>query len=139
MFRFLFLPLALLYVGLVLFWGHHDLARVHLEYRVVTKQLTGSYARERAGREVEAGCRQATGGEKAVGYGDCLRSSARLVEIRAAVISAGLIRERQQALKKLLLFYGLVGGLLIGLPLALLYISLAFLRYLLDNIRFRKG
>ncbi len=137
-FRFLYLPLALLYVGLTLFWGRHDLLRVHREYREAAARLAGSYAQERAIREVEGGCRQATGGEKALGYNDCLRASARLVELRAAVIDGELHRDKHRAFKKMALSYLLVGVLMILLPLALLYVLMAFLRYLLANIRLKK-
>lgn len=137
-FRLLYLPLALFYIALVLFWGRYDLARVYREYCTVAGQLNSSYAQEKASREVAAGCRQTAGGEGAPGYGDCLRASSHLVESRAAVIGAGLLRERQQVIKKLLGFYGLVGLVLIVLPLALLYAIMVFSRYLLSNIRFKK-
>jgi hypothetical protein len=135
LFRWFYLPLVLLYVGLVLFWGRYDLLRVHREYREVTGRLAGGYAQERAGREVAAGCRQATGGETAPGYNDCLKASGRLVEVRAAVISGELLRARHQALKKLVIFYVLVGVVLILLPVALLYVFLALFRNLLASVR----
>lgn len=115
-FLFLYLPLALLYVGLILFWGRDDLLRVHRESREATERLAGGYAQEQAGREVEAGCRQAVGGVKAPGYTDCLRASAHLVEIRAAVIDGELRRDKQRAFKKMALSYVLVGVLMILLP-----------------------
>lgn len=135
-FRFLYLPLALAYIGLTLFWGRHDLRRVHQDYREIGERLAGGYAHERAGREVAAGCRQATGGETAPGYGDCLRASAHLVELRAVVIDRELRRDKHRAFKKMAVSYGLVGVFMILLPLALLYVLMAFLRYLLANIRF---
>lgn len=137
-FRFLYLPLAVLHVGLIVFWGRHDLLRVHREYREAAERHAGGYAQEQAGREVEAGCRQAVGAGKAPGYTDCLRASAHLVEIRAAVIDGELLRDKQRAFRKMALSYGLVGVLMILLPLALLYGFLVFLGYLLAHIRFKK-
>jgi hypothetical protein len=138
LFRFLYLPLVLLYVGLVLFWGRFDLVRVHREYREAAGRLNSSYAQERAVGEVAAGCRQATGGETAPGYDDCLRAGARLVELRAAVLRGELVRARHQAVKKLAIFYTLL-AVMILLPVAMLYGFLVFLRYLLTNIRPQKN
>ncbi|NTV12651.1 MAG: hypothetical protein HGA96_01760 [Desulfobulbaceae bacterium] len=133
-----YLALALLYVGLLSFWGRHDVGRLSREYRQATVRLRDGYAQERAEREVAAGCRQAVGGESAPGYGDCLRASTSLVQKRAAVLSGELLRERRQVVKKLVLFAALVGVGLIILPLALLYGFMVFLLYLLSNIRFAK-
>lgn len=135
--RIIFCGAAVFYALLIIFWGRHDLGRVHREYRQVSERLGGGYAQELAEREVAAGCRQAVGGEAAPGYGDCLRASGSLVQKRAVVIGAELAAERRQVLKKLLLFYTLAGGVLIIMPLALLYGIMVFLLYLLRNIRFK--
>lgn len=137
-FRFLYLPLAVAYIGLTLFWGRYDLRRVHQDYREIGERLAGGHSHEQAGREVAAGCRQATGGEKALGYNDCLRASAHLIELRAAVIDGELRRDKHRAFKKMAVSYLLVGVLMILLPLTLLYIFLAFLRYLLASVRLKK-
>lgn len=135
-FLFLYLPSAVFYVCLTLFWGRHDLLRVHREYREITKRLAGGHAHERAAREVATGCRQAVGDETVPGYNDCLRASAGLVEMRAAVIDGELRRDQHRAFKKMAVSYLLVGVVMIVLPLVLLYVFLAFIRYLLVNLRF---
>jgi len=137
-FRFSYLSLAVLYIGLLLLWGRHDAGRVCREYQRATLRLTGDYAQERAGLEVAAGCRQAAGGESAPAYGACLQASTPLVQKRAAVLRVELLQERRQVVKKLVLFAALVGVILIGLPLAFLYVFMVFLLYLLRNIRFAK-
>lgn len=136
-FRLLYLPLTLLYVGLVLFWGRFDLNRIHREYRQAGAKLAGGYAQELAGAEVAAGCREAAGGDEAPGYGDCLRAANPLVVVRAAVIAADLRHARHQAGKKMAIFYSLLAAAIL-LPLGLLYLFLAFLGDLLSHIRFRK-
>lgn len=137
-FRLIYLPLALVYLGLVLFWGRHDLFRVQREYREVGGRLAGGYVWERAEREVADGCRQAVGGEAVPGYGECLRSSQHLVEARAAVLTDELRREHRRAGKKMIVFYLLVGVGMIMLPLAAIYVFLVFFRYLLTSIRGQK-
>lgn len=138
LFRILYWSAAVLYVLLILFWGRHDMGRISQDYRRTTERLTSNYAQERAEREVAMGCRQAVGGESAPGYVDCLRASTSLIQKRAAVLSAELLRERRQVFKKMVLFYGLAGVILIALPLALIYVVMIFLTYLLRNIRFKK-
>lgn len=136
LFQILYLGAAGLYILAILFWGRHDMGRVHREYRQVSERLAGGYAQELADREVAAGCRQAVGGVSVPAYGDCLRSSAPLVQKRAAVITAELLASRQQVLKKLAIFYLLVSLLLIIAPLSLLYIILLSLLYLLSKLRY---
>lgn len=138
LFRLLYLPLALLYLGVTLFWGRHDLVRVHREYRLAAARVASGQAQAVAGREVAGGCAQAAGGETAPGYGACLQASAHLVEARAAVLGAELRGEKQRALRKMWAFYGLVLGMMVLVPLALLYLFLAFLLHLPANIRLRK-
>ena len=137
-FRILYLGAALLYALLILFWGRHDLERVHREYRQVTERLAGGYAQELAEQEVAAGCRQAVGGTAAPAYGDCLRSGAPLVQKRAAAISADLVASRHQVVEKLLMLYLLIVLLLIVAPVSLLYVVLASLLYLLSSTRYER-
>lgn len=137
-FRALYLVAAVFYALVILFWGRHDMGRIHREYRQQGERLASGYALEQAGQEVTAGCSQAVGGEGAVGYGDCLRAATPVVQKRAAVIAGQLVEARHQALKKLALFYLLVIVFLIIAPVSLLYVILVSLFYLLSNLRYQQ-
>lgn len=138
LFRLLYLGVAMLYALVILFWGRHDMERIHREYRQVTERLASGYALEMAGREVAAGCSQAVGGEGVPGYQDCLRRGASQVVQRAAALTAELENARRQVLEKLAIFYLLVTLLLIIVPVTLLYVILVALIYLLSNIRYKQ-
>ena len=137
-FQILYLGVAVLYALVILFWGRHDMGRIHREYRLVSERLGGGYAQELAGRQVAAGCSQAVGGMTAPAYGDCLRSAASAVQKRAAVITTELLASRHQVLKKLAIFYLLVTLLLIVAPVSLLYVILLSLLYLLAKLRYQQ-
>jgi hypothetical protein len=136
--QYCYLAAALIYAAVVFFWGRYDMARINREYRLVSTRLAGDYAMVTAGHEVAAGCRQAAGGIDAAGYGDCLRSAEPLVARRAAVIGQELRSEKEQVVKKLLIFYSLLLLVLILLPVVFVYVMLATLIHICTGIRFDK-
>ncbi len=134
-----YLLAALIYAVVVVYLGRHDMGRIHREYRLVATRLAGDYAAVSAEGEVAEGCRQAAGGVEAPGYDDCLRAAEPLAARRAAVISRELQREKDQVIKKLVIFYSLLVLVLIILPVAALYAVLASLIYICTGIRFDKN
>lgn len=129
-----YLLAALLYAGLVIYWGRHDMSRMHREYRQAATRLAGNYAVLGAEREVAAGCRQSVAGAERA-YGDCLRAAESLVMARAAVINRELRQEKRQMGKKLAIFYAMFSLLLIMLPVAGGYVVLLVLLQLYAAIR----
>jgi hypothetical protein len=137
--QFTYLAGALVYAGLVIHWGRHDMGRIHREYQLVSTRQSGDYVAVTAGREVAEGCRQAAGGVEGPGYGDCLRASEPLVALRAAALTRELQGEKRQVVKKLVIFYTLLILVLILLPVAAIYVVLVTLLYICSGIRFDKS
>lgn len=137
--QFTYLAGALIYAGLVFYWGRHDMGRIHREYRLVSTRQGGDYVVVTAGREVAEGCRQTAGGVEGPGYGDCLRAAEPLVAMRAAALSRELQGEKRQVVKKLVIFYALMILALILLPVAAIYMVLGTLFYICSGIRFDKS
>jgi hypothetical protein len=134
-FKIIYLVAALAYLAVAVYWGRHDMFRMHREYRQVSARLTGDYALLTAGREVANGCRQAVGGESNPGFGECLRRAESLVVQRAAVIKRQLQLEKHRATRKLAIFYTLL-VLMLTLPVAGLYALLRTILYICTGISF---
>ncbi len=134
--RLFFLVAAVIYSGVVLYWGRYDLERVHFEYHRAVVRSGGDYALAAARTEVAAGCREAIGQGGGPLFDDCLRSGAPLINLRAAVLDRQLQQEKDRAFRKLLIFYSLVILALILLPLAFFYVVLRTLFFIINNIRY---
>ncbi|MBU0675856.1 MAG: hypothetical protein KJ950_14560 [Proteobacteria bacterium] len=125
----------MIYIGAILFLGRFDLGRIHREYGLAAQRLEPDFAITLARQEMVDFCLKETGDTHGPVFDHCLKNTTPGLPERAEQITIAMTRERNGVVKKMVIFYAMMLGGMILLPVTATYVGGALLVFLLSGLR----